>query len=117
MGFFVLSLVLTQIARRMGWALSLRILYIAPPPIYVFACIAWGAGVAVGVFAAAQSMGPHWLVKWIFGYAQGAYAADVNHGLFSESTIPESVAERHQLISVLPIVIYAVALIGLELFL
>jgi hypothetical protein len=89
-------------------------LYVGPIPLLVLTCITWGGAIAIGVYALNAWLAPHWLVKWIFGYAQGAYAAVPNYGLFSDSTIPPHATMRHQMISTIPVVVYVVVLISLE---
>jgi hypothetical protein len=113
--FVVLSLVLTQAARRLGWLLSRGILYPALLPLAVMTCISWGAAVAIGVHALLAWLAPHAIAKWVLGFAQGAYAAVPNYGLFQESTIPPHAQGRHQLISILPVVTYVAVLTVLEL--
>lgn len=116
LAFFLMSLAFTQVARRLGWSVSKRFLYFAPVPLVVTICFIWGGAIALAIHALIIWLKPHWLVKWIFGYAQGAYASIPNFGLIAESTVPPQAALRHQLISTVPLVIYVACITALEVF-
>lgn len=75
LAFFLISLAFTQVARRLGWSVSKRFLYFVPVPLVVTICLLWGSAIALAIHASIVWLKPHWLVKWIFGYAQGAYAS------------------------------------------
>lgn len=111
--FVISSLILTQIARRLGWFLSRRYLYVTSAPFCVVASIAWGSVTALLMFGLIEWLHPHWLLKWIFGYAQGAYAAEPTFGLFAESTVPAHARARHEIISTVPLVTFIGSMIVL----
>ena len=105
--FVVVALVFMYIGRRVGWALSKNILYIAGSGAVIVAlCLVWGVAVAYCVHALIAWLHPHIVVKVIFGYMLGAYVAIPNYGLVAESTIPEHAMPRHNLISMLPLWTY-----------
>jgi hypothetical protein len=49
---------------------------------------------------------PGAVLKWILGFALGAYVATPNFGLFNESTIPDDAQPRYLMISTLPVLIF-----------
>jgi hypothetical protein len=69
-------------------------------------CITWGGFIAGAMYFLIGWLKPYWLIKWIFGYAQGAYASVPNYGLFAEGTIPPDRQVRHLILSALPVVSY-----------
>ena len=111
-GFFVLSFFGTNILRRLGWRLSRGSLYFVQSFFAVTFCIFWGGCIAGLVHSLIGWLHPFWLVKWIFGYGQGAYAAVPNYGLLQESSIPPEAMLRHQILWTVPLVSYvAIALL------
>lgn len=72
----------------------------------VFSCLLWGSTVAMVVHIIVLTFKPHWILKWVFGFGQGAYAAVPNYGLLS--TIPSDERLRHQLISNVPLAAFVV---------
>ena len=91
----------------MGWALS-RPLYVAPLALVVVLCVAWGGSVGFAVrFLIDQNQPSVWL-RWIMGYALGAYVAIPNYGLIRPSTIPPNAIPRHNLISNVPPAVYII---------
>jgi hypothetical protein len=115
MWFFLATFLFTQVARRVGWWASRRILYIGSTPMVAISCVMWGGTVALSMHVLVAWLNPHWLVKWIFGYAQGAYAAVPNFGLIAESSVPPGATFRHQMISTLPLLSFIVHAVALAL--
>ena len=113
--FFLLSFLGTNILRRLGWRLSRGSLYFVPSFFAVTFCIMWGGCVAGAVHLLIIWLHPFWLVKWIFGYGQGAYAAVPNYGLLRESSVPPGAMFRHQMLSIVPVISYVVT-VGLLAF-
>ncbi|PYV75688.1 MAG: hypothetical protein DMG96_16405 [Acidobacteria bacterium] len=70
--------------------------------------VVWGLGVGVGMSSLIGWLHPGAVLKWILGFALGAYVAIPNYGLFAESTIPDSDLPRHSMISHWPLVTYIV---------
>ena len=92
--------------RRLGWRLSRDSLYFVQSFFAVSFCITWGGCIAGLVHFLIGWLHPYWLVKWIFGYAQGAYAAVPNFGLLQESSIPPGAMVRHQILLTIPLISY-----------
>ena len=101
--------------RRLGWRLSRGSLYFVPSFFAVTFCIMWGGCVAGADHLLIIWLHPFWLVKWIFGYGQGAYAAVPNYGLLRESSVPPGAMFRHQMLSIVPVISYVVT-VGLLAF-
>jgi len=110
--FVLFSIVLMYYGRRLGWLLSRAFLYSSPSTFVVFLCVIWGALVAYLIHLLIGWQQPHWILKWIFGFALGAYVSMPNYGLVAESTIPEHAFKRHELISLLPLSIYILSSVG-----
>ena len=104
--FFLLLFIATNILRRLGWRFSRNSLYSVRSFFAVTFCISWGGCIAGIVYLLIGWLHPFWLIKWIFGYGQGAYAAVPNYGLLQESTIPPGAMLRHQILSTVPLVSY-----------
>ncbi len=60
---------------------------------------------------------PGAVLRWIMGYALGAYVSVPNFGLLNESTIPEHAAGRHNLTSNLPLLAYIAMSVALAFLL
>ncbi len=117
MVFVIVTLICSQLGRRLGWALSKRFLYFASPLSVVVASIIWGGLVALLMHALIVRYQPHWLLKWIFGFAQGAYVSVPNFGLVAESTIPEHAVLRHEILSNVPLLVFIIASVVFAFFL
>ena len=113
MAFFFLTLVFMYIGRKLGWALSKLVLYLAPTGVAILGCAVWGGAVALGVRALICWQHPGILLTLVMGYALGAYVAIPNFGLVHESSIPYHAQPRHQLVSNVPLLAYIVASVGL----
>ena len=112
MAFVLIALVGMYPGRRLGWMLSRAILYSAPSAVVVVACIIWGALVAYLIHLLIGWQHPHWILKFIFGFALGAYVSIPNYGLVAESTIPPEAIKRHNLISLLPMWVFILSSVG-----
>ena len=115
--FVIVTLVCSQFGRRLGWALSRRFLYSATWFLVVVASIIWGSLVALLMHGFIVWFHPHWILKWIFGFAQGAYVSVPNFGLLAESTVPEHAMLRHEFISNVPLLIFIIASVVFAFFL
>jgi hypothetical protein len=113
MRFTLAALVFMYVGRKLGWALSKRLLYTAGTGLVVVATIIWCALVALVIHGLIIEERPHWVLKIIFGFGLGAYVAVPNFGLIMESSIPEHAVPRHTLISTLPLWIFIAASVGL----
>jgi hypothetical protein len=104
--FALFAVVLMYFGRRVGWLLSRASLYLHPLPVIIVECIIWGVFVAYLVHLLISWQQPHWLIRWVLGYALGAYVAVPNYGLLVESSIPDHAQPRHLTISNLPLLAY-----------
>ena len=106
MTFILLMLLGMYVGRKLGWALSRGVLYRTVLPAAILGCIVWGAASGFLVHAMLVWQRPGWLLRWVFGYALGAYVAIPNYGLVLEPTVPASAIPRHQVIGVVPLLSY-----------
>jgi hypothetical protein len=109
MVFVIVTVVCSYFGRRLGWALSRHFLCFAPVISVIVASIIWGGLVALLMHGLIVWQHPHWILKWIFGFAQGAYVSVPNFGLIAESTIPEHAMPKHELISIVPLVAFIIS--------
>jgi hypothetical protein len=116
MAFFLLAIVFLWVGRKLGWFLSRAVLYAAPAGLAIAVCVAWGAGVAEVVRLLIDYQQPGVILRWVMGYALGAYVAVPNFGLLVESTVPDYARGRHLMVSTLPQCVYIVASIVLAFF-
>jgi len=72
-------------------------------------CFAWGVAVALGIHALVAWHHPNIVLKIVFGFMLGGYAAIPNYGLIAKSTIPPEAMPQHNLISMLPLLVYIFA--------
>jgi hypothetical protein len=114
--FLLIAAVSGYWGRKVGWALSKRVLYAAPFGFAIPLCVGWGIMIAVAVFGLICWLSPGLILRIIMGYALGGYISIPNFGLFIEGTIPPDVQPRHVMISALPFGIYILAMIALSLF-
>jgi hypothetical protein len=113
MVFLIIAIIGMYAGRRLGWVLSRALLYSSPVASASLLCVAWGALVAYLVHLLIGWQHPHWLLKFIFGFALGAYVAMPNFGLVEERTIPPPAFKRHELVSLLPLCVYVLSSVGL----
>lgn len=104
------------LGRKLGWALSRRVLYRAPTVFAVIAAVAWGGGVAGSMFGLIDWQQPGALLKWVMGSALGAYVAIPNFGLVTDASIPPESRNRHIMVSNLPVAVYTASLVLPALF-
>ena len=109
--FLLLTILLTSLTSTVGWRASKGHLYTLPLAAVLPLCILWGCGTAAMFKVLMLWLKPHVVLLWIFGYAQGAYAAIPNYGLLNELTIPPGAQGRHQLVSNVPLLAYVVSMI------
>jgi hypothetical protein len=107
MKFFLLTLGLLLVGRKVGWALSKR-LYGGPKGLVVMFCLIWGPGIAMAIRLLIDANQPGLLLRWIMGYALGAYVSIPNFGLFDESTIPDERLPQHVLLKGVPWLLYMI---------
>lgn len=113
MRFTVATLIFMYVGRKLGWALSKRVLYTAGTGLVVVACVLWAVAVALIIHGLISEERPHWVLKIIFGFGLGAYVSVPNFGLMREDTIPEHAMPRHTMISMLPMWVFIAASVGL----
>jgi len=94
--------------RKLGWIISRNVLYSAPTSLAVLVCILWGMGTAFGFRLVVIGLRPN-IILAIIGFMAGGYISIPNYGLIAESTIPEGVSVRHEIVSSLPSLVYIVA--------
>ena len=104
--FFILAVIYLSIGRTLGWALSRSLLYTVRTPVLLVLGVAWGVLVAGTMRGLINWQEPGTILRWVMGYALGAYVAVPNYGLLNESTIPPEAALRHQLVFLLPLAAY-----------
>lgn len=117
MAFFFIALGFMQVGRKLGWGLSRSALYTAPIMGSVVLCVVWGVAVATAMRGLIDWQQPGTILRWVMGYALGAYVAVPNFGLLAESTIPAHAKNRHALISTLPSLVYVSSSVALALLL
>jgi uncharacterized transporter YbjL len=91
--------------RKIGWYYSRAFLYRNTALLAVILCVVWGLLIASGVRALIEWQQPHWALKWVFGFALGAYTSVPNLGLANRDNTPEG-RDRHRLILLLPLGAY-----------
>jgi hypothetical protein len=115
--FVIVTIACAYFGRRLGWALSKHYLYFTSFVSVIVCSIVWGCLVALLMHGLIVRFQPHWILKWIFGFAQGAYIAVPNFGLIAESTIPDHARPKHELISNAPFVVFIVSSVVFAYFL
>lgn len=115
----IMMLVFSQVGRKIGWALSKKFVYgleITLEKALVFA-FGWCVLIFVLDTMIINYFHPYWIVKWIFGYALGAYVASPNFGLVDENTIPiEYEKNKSQIVQTLPQALFIVLAIVYEVY-
>jgi hypothetical protein len=66
----------------------------------------WGVAVGVSMSALIGWLHPGTVLKWVLGFALGAYVSIPNYGLVVESTIPDYARPRHVMISNVPLLTF-----------
>jgi hypothetical protein len=107
--FSLIAITGMYVGRKIGWAMSRAFLYSSKTGTTVIGCIVWGVLIAALIRGLIVWQQPHWILKYILGFALGAYVAVPNYGLVAEPTIPPHAIKRHELISLLPLWIYILA--------
>jgi hypothetical protein len=117
MAFFFIMVGVMYVGRKLGWPLSRSILYTTSLPASIVLCIIWGVAVAAAIRGLIDWQQPGAVLRWIMGYALGAYVAIPNFGLLNEATIPPEARDRHLLVSTLPTVAYIASSVALAFLL
>jgi hypothetical protein len=108
MWFAFAALVFMLVGRKLGWLVSRAFLYPSPIALSLLGAVVWGVIVGMGISGLIGWLHPGTTLKWIMGFALGAYVAIPNYGLFSESTIPDSDLRRHVMVKSVPLLSYIV---------
>lgn len=108
MGFFFAALVFMLAGRKLGWMFSKKFLYPTSGAVCLTGTVVWGVNVAFAMDLLIAWLHPGMILKWIMGFALGAYVAIPNYGLFAEPTIPEFMRTRHRVITNLALVAFVV---------
>ena len=103
--FFLCALTFMYLGRKIGWAIS-KPLYFAPVIGVLLFSLFWGAAVAGAIRGLIIWQDPGSILRWIMGYALGAYVSIPNYGLLSESSIPPEAMSRHLMLKTVPFVSY-----------
>jgi len=106
--FVLIAITFMYLGRKIGWAISKKILYPVQEPWGGILSIVWGGVVALCVRLLIDWQHPSIVVKIIFGFMLGAYVSVPNYGLFMESTIPPEAMAKHRLLSTLPFLSYII---------
>jgi len=107
------------IGRKVGWSLSKKVLYrydLSLNVVLIIAC-AWAIFVFASDVALIYLFQPHWVIKWIFGYALGTYVSSPNFGLVYESVFKygnEIEQERHEMIKNIPQALFILVVVIYE---
>jgi hypothetical protein len=102
------------LGRRLGWWLSKHFLYFASTGSILAFAVIWGGLIAILIQGLIVWQHPNWILKWVFGFGQGAYISVPNFGLIDESTIPQHAAKKHLLISGAPLAAFIILSIVVE---
>ncbi len=112
MVYFIVTIVFMYVGRMLGWAFS-RPLYTASLATVVIFGIFWGVVVAGSVCGLIFWQEPGWILRWVMGYALGAYVSIPNYGLVDEATVPDETILQHVLLKLIPWVTYIASSIAL----
>jgi len=112
MGFFFCTVVFMYAGRKLGWIVS-KPLYLAPVVCIILFGIFWGATIAGSIGGLIYWQEPGVILRWIMGYALGAYVAIPNFGLLNEASVPDEAIVRHVLLKVVPLATYIVCSVAL----
>ena len=108
MWFAFAAIVLMTVGRKLGWLVSKVFLYPAPIALSLVGTVVWGVLVGFSISALIGWLHPGSILKWVLGFALGAYVSIPNYGLFNPNDIPDSDQLRHLIISNVPLVAYVV---------
>ncbi len=114
--FIFISLLSLYIFRKLGWFVSKNGLYGSHIVTVSVVCFLWGLAISYLFHILIQWQDPNVIVKTIFGYGVGAYVSVPNYGLVDDSTVPEYKLSRHQLISLLPWIVFALSSLAFAFF-
>jgi hypothetical protein len=112
MVFFFSTLAFLYAGRKLGWACSRR-LYSASLSAVVTFGLLWGAAVAGSIRGLVLWQEPGAMLRWVMGYALGAYVAIPNFGLLDETTVPPEATPCHVLLKAVPLAVYLACLMAL----
>jgi hypothetical protein len=112
MVFFLSTLAFMYAERKLGWACS-RPLYSAPLSAVVPFGLFWGTTVAGSIRGFVLWQEPGAILRWVMGYALGAYVAIPNFGLLDEATVALEATPRHVLLKAVPLATYVACSIAL----
>ena len=79
--FVFVSFVFMMVGRKLGWGLSKAILYTAPVVLSFIGMVIWGVGVGWSMSGLIGWLHPNVILRWVMGFALGAYIAIPNYGL------------------------------------
>jgi len=108
MWFAFAAVVFMVVGRKLGWLLSRAFLYPAPIALSLVGTVVWGVLVGFSISTLIGWLHPGSILRWVLGFALGAYVSIPNFGLFNEGTIPDADQSRHLMISNVPLVAYVV---------
>jgi energy-coupling factor transporter transmembrane protein EcfT len=111
--FIFLAVMFMFVGRKLGWAFS-KLLYSAPMGVVVLFSLFWGVAVAGSIRGLILWQQPGAVLRWILGYALGAYVAIPNYELLDEASVPP---DSHVLLEGLPLGIYVACSIALAFLL
>lgn len=114
--FFIVAIAGMYVGRKTGWRLSRAFLYTSPIATSIVVCVLWGGLIAWLVHMLIMWQQPYWILKWIFGFALGAYVAIPNFGLIAEATVPADGIKRHEVVSHVPLWSYILVSVGFAFF-
>ena len=103
--FFVLSFAFMNIGRQIGYALC-RPLYRRGLTLIVAFGLLWGAGVAAAMHSLVGWQHPGFLLKWVMGYALGAYVAIPNYMLVDPATMAPDIMTKDTVLNGVPFITY-----------
>ncbi|MDL1969487.1 MAG: hypothetical protein LWW94_00665 [Candidatus Desulfofervidaceae bacterium] len=103
------------VGRKLGWFFSKRLYTTSFTSIVIFGLI-WGIVVAVIVRSFIIWQKPSLIVRWIMGFALGAYVSIPNFGLMNEDNISDEIIREHVLLKTIPEVTYIIGSIILAYF-
>ena len=108
MWFGFAAIVFMMVGRKLGWLVSKAFLYPAPITLSLVGTVVWGVLVGFSMSALIGWLHPGSILKWVLGFALGAYVSIPNYGLFNQGSIPDFEQPRHLMISNVPLVSYVV---------
>lgn len=82
--FFFMAIGFMMLGRKVGWAFSKAIPYRSPVGATALVALSWGGAVALAMRYMIDWQHPGAILRWVMGYALGAYVAIPNFGLLAE---------------------------------